>query len=205
MENLNQETAPTFESVLLLLQQSALRQAENDRQMRETRIQMQETDRQVQETSRQMQETDRIIRALKKDMGSWANNHGSFAEEYFFNSFENGEHNFFGEKFDFIRKSVKSVIRGIDDEYDIVLFNGASVAIVEVKFRAHEEHIAKVLRKAETFRISHPYYKDYNVYLGLAAMSFHDGVEQRCISEGIAVIKQVGDTVVINDEHLKTF
>jgi hypothetical protein len=36
-------------------------------------------------------------------------------------------------------------------------------------------------------------------------MSFYPELEQECISEGIAVIKQIGDTVVINDEHLKIF
>ena len=42
-------------------------------------------------------------------------------------------------------------------------------------------------------------------YLGLAALTFEDHVEQNCIDQGIAVIKQVGDTVVINDEHLKVY
>ena len=37
---------------------------------------------------------------MQKEMRAWANNHGSFAEEYFFYSFENGEKNFFGERFD---------------------------------------------------------------------------------------------------------
>ena len=36
-------------------------------------------------------------------------------------------------------------------------------------------------------------------------MVFYPELEQACISEGIAIIKQVGDTVVINDKHLKVF
>jgi hypothetical protein len=36
-------------------------------------------------------------------------------------------------------------------------------------------------------------------------MGFYPELEQECIKEGIAVIKQVGDTVVINDKHLKVF
>jgi len=36
-------------------------------------------------------------------------------------------------------------------------------------------------------------------------MSFYDELEQECMNQGIAIIKQVGDTVVINDEHLKVF
>jgi hypothetical protein len=36
-------------------------------------------------------------------------------------------------------------------------------------------------------------------------MSFYLELEQECTKQGIAIIKQVGDTVVINDAHLKTF
>jgi hypothetical protein len=36
-------------------------------------------------------------------------------------------------------------------------------------------------------------------------MSFYPELEQECIKEGIAVIKQVGDAIVINDKHLKVF
>jgi hypothetical protein len=40
------------------------------------------------------------MKDINELIGSWDNNHGSFAEEYFFNSFEKGKQNFFGEKFD---------------------------------------------------------------------------------------------------------
>jgi signal peptidase I len=102
-------------------------------------------------------------------------------------------------------KHLKNRWQGVEDEYDIVLYNHASVAIIEVKYKAHINNISDVLKKAETFRILFPQYKDFKIYLGLASMSFYPELEQECINEGIAVIKQVGDTVVINDEHLKTF
>ena len=93
----------------------------------------------------------------------------------------------------------------LKDEFDIVLFNHTSVALIEVKYKAHENDIPKVLKKAETFRILFPDYKDFKIYLGLATMAFYPELEQACINQGIAIIKQVGDTVVINDKHLKVF
>ena len=159
----------------------------------------------IQETNKQMQETDRRMRAMQKKLGSWANNHGSFAEEYFFNSFEDGQQTFFGEKFDEIEKNVKNIKKGAKDEYDILLINGNSIGIIEVKFKAREGIVAQVLRKAETLRAGYPEYKNHKIYLGLAALSFFPGIEQECINEGIAIIKQVGDMVVINDGHLKVF
>ena len=195
METLTKNEAPTFESVWALMKENERKREENERERKENERFLKE----------QFAETDRRFRAMQKELGSWANNHGSFAEEYFFNSFENGKKNFFGEKFDRIEKNVKGVIKDLVDEYDIVMYDGNSVAIIEVKFKAHTDHIPKLLKKAETFKTLFPYYKDYKIYLGLASLSFHVGVEQECVDQGIAVIKQVGESVLINDTHLKVF
>jgi hypothetical protein len=150
------------------------------------------------------------MKKMEENMGNWSNNHGSFAEEYFFNSFENEQQDFFGEHFNRISKNLKIVEQNhkkeyIEDEYDIVMYNDSYVAIVETKFRAHKNDISQVLKKAETFRILCPGFKDFKIYLALASLSFYDELEQECIEKGIAIIKQVGDTVVINDKHLKVF
>jgi len=107
------------------------------------------------------QEAEKRMKKIEETMGSWSNNHGCFAEEYFFNSFENGQQNFFGEQCDEIEKNVKG--------------------------------------------INFPEFKNHPVYLGLATMAFYPELEQECIDHGIAVIKQMGDTVVINDQNLKVY
>jgi len=162
------------------------------------------------EKSRTEAEKSRIayekrMKNMEDRVGAWSNNHGSFAEEYFFNAFENGEKNFFGEYFNEIGKNIANVWKGLKDEYDIVLYNDNSVALIEVKYKAHKRDIEKVLKKAETFRILFPSYKTFKIYLGLASLSFYPELEQECVNQGIAVIKQVGDTVVINDIYLKVF
>ena len=168
-----------------------------------------ETDRILKESiaeSRQRNaEYDRRMKEMNKTIGAWSNNHGEFAEEYFFNSFEQGKCDFFGEKFDRIEKNLKPTDYVIRDEYDIVMINCKAVALVEVKFKAHEEHIPKVIRKAETFRLNHPNYANHKIYLGLASLNFTSDVEEDVKNSGIAVIKQVGDNVVIYDDNLKAF
>ena len=159
----------------------------------------------LQETNLQMQDTDRRMKKLQEQMGKWSSNHGCFAEEYFFNSFEDGKQNFFGEKFDEIDKNVKGIKKGFKDEYDILLINGKTIGIIEVKFKAHENDVPMVLRKAETFRVNFPEYKNHQVFLALASMAFYPELEQECINQGIAIVKQVGDTVVIHDENLKAY
>jgi hypothetical protein len=166
---------------------------------------LQETNKTLKETSELQKGNEKAIKELQKTMGSWGNNLGQFAEEYFINSFENGKQNFFGEKFDKIKDNVKGIKDNFEDEYDILLINGKSLGIIEVKFKAHINDIPKIVRKAETFRMNFPEYKEHQIYLGLATMSFYLELEQECINEGIAVIKQVGDSVVINDKHLKVF
>ena len=187
-----QNQAPTFERVWALLEKIAQERREADAKF----------DRRMAESQAAF---DRRIKKLEELTGSWANNHGFMAEEYFFNSFENGRRNFFGEKFDEIEKNVKGIKKEYKDEYDILLINGQSIGIVEVKYKAHDSDVPKVLRKAVTFRVNYPEYQNHRVYLGLATMAFYPELEEGCIREGIAVIKQVGDTVVINDAHLKVF
>jgi len=204
MNNLQGVQAPSFESVWALMQENAKRQEETDRILRERFV---ETDRilteKFAETREQMQETDRRMKKLQKLVGSIGNNQGDFAEDYFFNSFEQGKKNFFGEHFDEIKKNLKGP--ETDDEYDILLINGKYIGIIEVKFKAHTDHIPKILKKAETLKINFPKYANHKIYLGLATLAFCEEVKQECINNGIAMIKQVGDTVVIIDEHLKIY
>ena len=219
-----QKEAPNFESVWVILRETAQLQKENERQLKESSAKMEESradfdrrmeesraefDRSMKESRAEMKESradyERRMKKMEELMGSWSNNHGQFAEEYFINSFENGRQNFFGERFDEIEKNVKGIKPGFKDEYDILLINGKTVGIVEVKFKAHENDIPKILKKADTFRINFTDYKNHKVYLGLATLAFYPLLEQKCIDSGIAIIKQVGDTVVINDKHLKVF
>ena len=202
--NIPEYPVATPESVWAALQESDRQRKENERFLTEK---LAETDRQLKENNRQMAKSradfDRRMKRFEEMNGELSNNQGMFAEEYFFNSFENGKQNFFGEKFDSIRKNVMGT--KYDDEYDILLINGKSIAILEVKFRAREKDVAKVLKKAKTFRINYPDYENHRVYLGLAAMIFDKGIEDDCKDKGIAIVKQSGDSVIITDDHLKVF
>jgi hypothetical protein len=200
MEQIN-NTPATLESVW-----AAFR--ETDRLLKESRARFeQEIAASRAEREQEMKESrarfEQDIKKLNEMMGGMANSNGMFAEEYFVNSFDKSKHNLFGEKFDKLTTNAKGI--DINDEYDILLINGKSVGIVEVKYKARLEDVAKVLKKAETFRVNYPKYQNYQVYLGLATLISSDRIEQECIKEGIAFVKQVGESVVINDKHIKVF
>ena len=192
----NNSSQATPESVWAALDRVAAQQAETDRQIKET-------DRIVRETTKSQKETDRIVREVSKRLGGMAHSHGSFAEEYFFNSFEKDEKYFFGEKFDMVKKNMTGM--ETDDEFDIVFLNGKAVAIVEVKYKAHENDLPKIMKKADRFRLNFPKSKNHKIYLGIASMAFYPELEKACTDNGIAIIKQAGDTVIINDKNVKAF
>jgi len=82
----------------------------------------------LKELAERQVEKDRHIKQVSQQLGGISNNQGCFAEEYFFNSFEKGKRNFFGEKFDDIKNNLKGI--KTDYEFDIVMLNGQSVGIV---------------------------------------------------------------------------
>jgi hypothetical protein len=100
------------------------------------------------------------------------------------------------------RKSKRDKLQG---EFDIVMYNCNSIAIIEIKYKAREKDFEQLMKQPSIFKQLHPEYANFDIYLGLAAFHFDIGVEEEIIKQGIAVVKQVGDSVVINDEHLKVF
>ena len=127
---------------------------------------------------------------------------GFYTEEYFLTAFRHEKKTFFSEKFDDIDNHFNS-ING--NRYDLVMYSDFVVTILELSYKASEKDVVELLRKAETFRVDFPKYKNHKIYLSLASMSFYPTLEEECKKQGIAIIKQVGDTVVIHDEHLKAF
>jgi hypothetical protein len=159
------------------------------------------------QVSKQAEDAVKSVKQVSQQMEGMCNSNGAFAEEFFYNAFLHGQKHMFGEGFgDVIREEKRRTKKGFEDECDIMLFNGRAVCIVEVKYKADSSDLPQqVLRKAQTFRANFPEHNDKTVYLALAGMSFNPLTEKACSDNGIAIIKQVGDAVVINDKHLKAF
>ena len=195
----------TPESVLSLIREMSL---DFDRRMKES---SEKFNREMAESradfDRRSADFDRRMKNLDEMIGGVSNSNGMFAEEFFFNAIDMGDKRLFGEQFDECYSLVKSYNKEKQkkSEHDILLTNGTAVAIVEVKYKARKEDIQKIINKLPNFRALFPQYKEHRIFLGLAAMSFDKGVEDESVKEGIAIVKQVGDAVVISDEHLKTF
>jgi hypothetical protein len=178
---------------------------ENEKYHLETKA---EAEKRQQNLDIQLDKLRKSQKNLNKLYGGISKSNGKFAEAYFYNSFKRSDLNFFGEKFDEIWKNVYvygGLVGKIGAEYDIVFINCKSIGIVETKYQAQKQHVSELIRKAATFKINFPEYANYNIYLALAAMTFDEYTDTDCIKEGIAIIKQVGKTYVIDDKNLKVY
>ena len=163
-----------------------------------------EWQRMREEAQKRSDEIDRKIAENARLIGDIGNSNGDVAEEYFQNAFEK-DPRLNGEFYDKVITNMKIKSEKFNAEYDIFLLNDKSAAIIEIKYRAKKDDINELLRKCDDFRKFMPEYSNLKLYLGLASLSFRKITEQNILKEGIAVIKQVGDKMVIYDKNLKAF
>jgi len=138
--------------------------------------------------------------AMKAEVAGIAKSNGMFAEDVFFRSLWH-QKEFAGIHFDDVSDRMKYKLKLpdgkiLEDEFDIVMTNDASVAVVETKYRAREKDVTDMAETVvEHFKILFPHYKDYKIYLGLGALAFEDKVVEKARELGIGLIKQVEDAV----------
>jgi len=189
-------SAETYKIVQEYVQQSK----ESDQKLKK---QFAETD---QKLKKMFAETDRQIKAVNKQIGGIGNSNGEMAEEYFYNAFK-ADKFFANERFNKVRRNQIYRKEEIKAEFDLVLLNGKSAALIEVKYNAKPENISieKIIEKIKYFKILYPECERFKVYLGVAAMSFKEGLEAELHQAGIATIRPVGKKMVKFDKDVKVF
>jgi len=163
------------------------------------------TEAQMRMTDLQMKKTDEKLKSMGIHIGGMANSHGYSTEEYFFNSLEEDKR--LGDlKFDEISRNLHYKIPNLEDEFDITMFNGKNVAIIECKYNAKEEDVVKLIeKKVSNFRQLFPFYANHSYYLGIASFSFDKRAEKYAKENGVAILRQKGDLVEIDANNLKAY
>ena len=156
------------------------------------------------EADKRMARLEKKMEKTHKEIFGISQNLGHHAEHYFQNALAK-KRVFGGEKYDKMIKNLK--FEGKEScEFDIFLVNGKSVAIIEAKNRIHPNFVEELVsKKTVQFRKYFPEYKDYKLHLGIAGFSFCDDVEKEAKKYGIGIIRQVGDSIEIDDEKLKAY
>ena len=164
----------------------------------------------IKELTKQMAETDKKFAKIHKELGGIGENNGLVAEEIVFHSLAKNK-TFAGITFDTVdHGTVRSRKlpdgKDVKGEYDVLLYNGTSVAIIEVKHRVGQEALMRLIEvQLPRFRQIFPEYKDCKMYLGLGGMSFEKDIAEEAQSLGIATLTLSGDAVEINDKNVKAW
>jgi hypothetical protein len=180
-------------------------QAETSKQMKETDRRMKETDRRMKETDKKFDRLEKMIERTNQQVGGISRSNGEFCEEYFINSFKENP-TFLGEKYDRVIEYLRPYPEiTINDEYDLVLRNGKTVVLIEMKYKAAVQDVGKMFSKLHSYRANYPMFKDYKIYLCLASFRFPKIVRLKAAEEGIVLIEQRGDKIEVISENLKTW
>jgi hypothetical protein len=186
------------------------RATEADRRAAEAAARSAELDRKFEEMHHGFKETKQLFNKLgiKADkintkVEGISKSNGLFAEEYFFNSL--------GKKMEFAGIHFNDISTGgdiferkvkmpdgsiINDQFDIVMRNGSSVAIIEIKYKAESSYVKTLAtNKVTNFRILFPEYENFDIYLGLGSLSFSKSVINKAREYGVVLLKQVGNTI----------
>jgi hypothetical protein len=132
---------------------------------------------------------------MGRRLGSMGQNQGDVAEEFFYNSLEDSP-TLGGIHYDFKDKSWRKRSGQVQDEFDIVLVNAEHVALIEVKYKAHANDLAKMLdKKISNFKILFPEYANYQHHLGFASLHMNDELKQSALDAGVMVLQRKGDVM----------
>jgi len=172
--------------------------AEVAEQQKKTDIQLAKTDANLDKLSAKV---DRVTTLV----GNIANNQGDSAEEFFYRSLLDNA--YLGDMhFDTIYRNLPSHKGKLQDEFDVVLVNDNSVAIVEIKQKAHPNLINDMLeRKLPNFRTLFPYHQEQKLYGVIASMVSNDTLVEKAREAGLFFLTQKGQHVVLVNDKVKAF
>jgi hypothetical protein len=150
-------------------------------------------------------ETQRALKEIGRRMGAMASNQGDVAEEFFFNTLLD-KPEIGGIRFDRVVKNMGAGKPGSKQaEFDVVLHNGSSMAIVEVKYKVHPNDLEQVRQHMQAYRELFPEYKDYKLYGGIAGFSVPQDVVDQALEQGMFVLKRKGDLVEAQAQSMRAF
>lgn len=199
--------ATTADDVWRLLAELAEAQKETERRSQETERRFQETERRFQETERRFQETDRLLKRqnqqLNEQIGKLGNRLGEFVEWQvrpavvrLFQDRGIDVHEF---------HDGVSVQRGGDGiEIDLLVVNTTDAVLVEVKSKLSQADVDEHLERLGKFKQLMPRYADVRAMGAVAAMVVPNDVARYAYRQGLYVLAQSGDGVVIlNDDKFQ--
>ena len=193
----------TDDELKALVASLAIGQRELTEQQKRTDAQLAKTDAQLAKTDAQLEKMSRKIDRLGELVGNISNNQGDIAEEFFFQSFVKNPQ--LGTlQFDGVSRNLNQRIGQLQEEYDLVLINGDSLVIIEVKAKAHIHDLEKMItRKVANFPKLFKIYDNYHLYAGIATLVTNEALIEKAQELGLFLVTQQGEhTAVVQTGRL---
>ena len=166
------------------------------KELRETQEQ---TSKELKSISKELKETQKQtskeVDKLSKYIGNIGQNQGDVAEEFFVNSI--GSTLKVGDvQYDELNKNMYRKTKKAEGEFDIVLVNGTELALIETKYKAHENDVDVLInKKYNNFKKLYPEYKDYNHHLGLASFFISDETKEKALNNNVMILQRKGEVL----------
>lgn len=103
-----------------------------------------------------------------------------------------------GVRYDDVFLNVHSFNGKLQNEYDVVMVNSKSVALIEVKYAVHPDDIDKTIKGIANYRTLFPQHKDFDIYGAIAGFKIGKDVEESAKQQGLMVLKRVGDVMEVD-------
>jgi chromosome segregation ATPase len=164
-----------------------------------------ETNAQLAKTDAQLAKTDKQLKRLSDMLGGTVNNQGQAVEEFFYSSLLK-QLRIGDMKFDAIYRNLGGQAEGVQDEFDIILANRTTVAVFEVKTKAHVNFVDTMLRrKIPNFRKVLPNFKEHKIYAGIASLVTYEELIAEVQQYGLFLLTQQGDHIEIVNQEVTCF
>ena len=198
----------TWEEIKAMNAETAKILNEDRKQAREDRKQAREERKKMKESHedfmKRMEKLEKLFAQTREQIGGISRSNGEFCEEYFINAFKENP-TFLGEKYDRVVEYLKPDPAVVDDEYDLILRNGSTVALIEMKYKAGANDVGKMFSKLHSYRLNYPMFKDYKTYLALASFRFSKAVREKAEKEGVVLIQQRGEKIEVISENIRAW
>ena len=148
-------------------------------------------------TASQVVETSRKLDAMGIRLGNMGQNQDAVAEEFFYNSLQ-AKPTLGGVHDDDVFHSVRSFSGKLQGEYDVVMVNGQSVALIEVKCVVHPQDIDKTIIGTANYRTLFPQHKVYAIYGAIAGFKIAPHVAELAKERELMVLKRAGDSMEVD-------
>ena len=194
---------PTYDDILRLFQETDRQLKDTERLLKEQSQgadrRMQEADLRMQEADRRREETDRQIQQVSRQIGKLGNRLGEFVEW----QVRPAAIRLLQERNIEVHELASEISVQRDGEgleIDLLAINTSQAVLIEVKSKLSQTDVDEHLERLAKFKRLMPRYQDVSALGAVAAMVIPTDVARYAYRQGLFVIAQSGDhLVILND------